>query len=97
MKRVTVAVGKAHAGDNQVIALFQFIGRQAAILARLRSVPDVERAHTKSGRFDLLLEVATKTTADLDLVLDKTGEIDGIKSSESLIHLSSKIDRTVAP
>lgn len=68
---------------------------QAAILSRLKSVPEVEVAHTTSGRFDLLLQVAAPSTAALDEVLDRIGLLTGVKSSESLIHLSTRIDRAV--
>jgi DNA-binding Lrp family transcriptional regulator len=67
---------------------------QAAILARLRAIPEVERVHTTSGRVDLLLLVAAPSTTVLDGVLDQIGEITGVRSSESLIHLSTKLDRS---
>ncbi|QYK40030.1 MAG: Lrp/AsnC family transcriptional regulator [Paracoccaceae bacterium] len=68
---------------------------QAAILTRLKSIAEVERCHTTSGRFDLLLQIAAPNTQVLDQVLDQIGALTGVKSSESLIHLSSKIDRAV--
>lgn len=67
---------------------------QAAILARLKALPEVERAHTTSGRFDLLIELAAPGTAALDAVLDQLGAIPGVRASESLIHLSTRIDRS---
>ena len=66
---------------------------QAAILTRLRSLPEVERIHTTSGRVDLLLQLAASSTSQLDDVLDQIGGLSGVKSSESLIHLSTKLDR----
>ncbi|MFC7702812.1 Lrp/AsnC family transcriptional regulator [Plastorhodobacter daqingensis] len=66
---------------------------QANVLTRLRALPQVEKIHTTSGRFDLLLQVAAQTTTALDEVLDAIGAITGVRSSESLIHLSTKIDR----
>lgn len=66
---------------------------QAAILSRLRAMPEVERAFTTSGRFDLLLEVAAQTTAELDAILDVIGALPGVRSSESLIQLTMRIDR----
>ncbi len=66
---------------------------QPAVLSRLRAQPLVERIHTTSGRFDLLLQVAAETTAALDALLDEIGAITGVRSSESLIHLSTKLDR----
>ena len=68
---------------------------QAGIVTRLKSIPEVERAFTTSGRFDLLLQIAAPNTQVLDQVLDEIGTITGVQSSESLIHLSTKIDRPV--
>ncbi|MBO9456516.1 Lrp/AsnC family transcriptional regulator [Paracoccus sp. R12_1] len=65
------------------------------ILARLKTLPQVERIHTTSGRVDLLLQLATSSTAELDDLLDRIGALDGVRSSESLIHLSTKLDRAV--
>lgn len=65
----------------------------AAVLARLKALPAVERAHTASGRFDMVLSVAAGSTTALDDTLDRIGEIDGVRASESLIHLSTRIDR----
>jgi DNA-binding Lrp family transcriptional regulator len=64
-----------------------------SVLARLKGLSGVERAHTTSGRFDLILVIAAGTTEDLDRVLDTIGAIPGVTDSESLIHLSTKIDR----
>ena len=67
----------------------------AGILQRLRAMPEVEIAHTTTGRIDVILQVAAETTAELDQVLDRVGGLTGVRSSESLIHLSTKIDRAV--
>jgi len=66
---------------------------QAAILSRLRAMPEIERAFTTSGRFDLLLQVAAANTPALDAVLDAVGGLPGVRSSESLILLTTRIDR----
>lgn len=68
---------------------------QAAILQRLKAVPEIERVFTTSGRFDLLLQIAASNTQVLDAVLDQIGGLTGVKSSESLIHLSTRLDRAV--
>lgn len=68
---------------------------QAAILTRLKALAEVERIHTTSGRVDLLLQLAASSTAQLDGVLDQIGNLTGVKSSESLIHLSTKLERAV--
>ncbi|MCI2394994.1 Lrp/AsnC family transcriptional regulator [Aliiroseovarius sediminis] len=64
-----------------------------AVLARLKTLTPVETAHTASGRFDMVLQLAATSTAELDQTLDAIGEIDGVRSSESLIHLSTRINR----
>jgi DNA-binding Lrp family transcriptional regulator len=66
---------------------------QTAVLAQLKRMPQVEVAHTTSGRFDLACQLRTATTLELDETLDRIGEIDGVLALESLIHLSTRIDR----
>ena len=61
--------------------------------SRLRNLPGIRVVHTTSGRFDLLVQIAADTTQELDETLDKIGEARGVNSSESLIHLSTKLDR----
>ena len=68
---------------------------QAGILSRLRAIAEVERVFTTSGRVDLLLQIAAANTQVLDNVLDQIGALTGVKSSESLIHLSTRLDRAV--
>lgn len=66
-----------------------------AILTKLKQMPQVERIHTTSGRVDLLLQLACSSTTELDETLDRIGAMDGVRTSESLIHLSTKLDRAV--
>ena len=68
---------------------------QAALLTRLKSISEVERVFTTSGRVDLLLQIACPNTQVLDQVLDQIGALTGVHSSESLIHLSTKFDRAL--
>ena len=93
----TVKLGEAaRQGRIRATVLLSIEPRaQAAVLARLKAIPEVERINTTSGRVDLLLQVAASSTTVLDGVLDQVGEITGVKSSESLIHLSTKLDRSV--
>ena len=93
----TVKLGEAaRQGRIRATVLLNIEPRaQANILTRLKAMPEIERVHTTSGRVDLLLQVSAPSTAQLDTVLDQMGEMTGVKSSESLIHLSTKIDRAV--
>ena len=83
--------------DRNIVALLSQDARTSiAVLARrLKAMAPVERIHTTSGRVDLLVQVVSGSTADLDEALDRIGAIDGVRSSESLIHLSTKLDRAV--
>ncbi len=65
-----------------------------AVLARLKSLPGVEAVHTTSGRVDLIVQLSAESTEALDETLDRIGETRGVKGSESLIHLATKLDRT---
>ena len=65
----------------------------AAVLQKLKTRPQVEKVHTTSGRFDLVVELSAQSTEELDETLDDIGAARGVISSESLIHLSTKIDR----
>ncbi len=86
----------AMAGRIRATVLVQAdTGKQASIIGRLKSMSHVEEAYTASGRFDLVLQIAASTTAELDDVLDQIGALDGVKSSESLIRLTTKIDRAL--
>lgn len=64
------------------------------VLALLKSLPQVERVHTTSGRWDLLAQIAADTPEELDRTLDRIGETRGVRSSESLVHLATKFDRS---
>ncbi|MFD1913179.1 Lrp/AsnC family transcriptional regulator [Halodurantibacterium flavum] len=91
----TVKLGEsARQGRIRASVLLTIEPRSLAnVLTRLRALPQVEKVHTTSGRVDLLLQVAAQTTTALDEVLDAIGAITGVRSSESLIHLSTKVDR----
>ncbi len=93
----TVKLGEAARLDRiKATVLLQFDPRKGPlILQRLKTIPAVEAVHTSSGRFDMILQLATRNTAQLDETLDIIGAIDGVRSSESLIHLSTKFDRSL--
>ncbi len=93
----TIRIGKA-AMERRIraTALLQIEPRaNAGIVGRLKAIPQVELCHTTSGRFDLILEISAQTTSRLDEILDRIGAIPGVRGSESLIHLSTRFDRSV--
>lgn len=68
---------------------------QAAVLARLKALPHVARIQTTSGRVDLMVQLVTDSTDELDDALERIANIDGVRSSESLLHLATKLDRAL--
>lgn len=93
----TVKLGEAaRAGRLRTTALLEIdLRAQQAILGRLRALPEIERIVTTSGRIDLMVQIAAQSPQELDRVLDQIGEIPGVTNSESLIHLTTKLDRAV--
>lgn len=91
-----VQLGHSAPARLRATALLQIEPRSGpAVLARLKSLPQVERVHTTSGRFDLIVQITAESTEILDETLDRIGEAKGVRSSESLIHLSTKLDRAM--
>ena len=89
-----VRTGQGAAPAIRATALLQIEPRTGpAVLARLKSLAEVRAVHTTSGRWDLIVDRAAATTGDLDDVLDRIAEAKGVRGSESLIHLTTKIDR----
>ncbi|MGR3755838.1 MAG: Lrp/AsnC family transcriptional regulator [Tranquillimonas sp.] len=93
----TVKLGQAMALRRiRATVLLQIEPRAAApVIQKLRAMPEIETLHTTTGRVDMVLQLAADTTQDLDEVLDRIGQIAGVRAHESLIHLSTKFDRSV--
>lgn len=67
----------------------------AAVVQKLKAIPEVEQVHTTTGVWDLILQIAADSTQSLDQVLDRIGQMAGVKGHESLLHLSTRFDRAV--
>ena len=60
-----------------------------AVIARLRGIPEIRALHTTNGTWDLIAEIGVDALPDLDRVLGTIRAIDGIRSSETSILLTS--------
>lgn len=90
----TVRLDEALTAPLRATALLSIEPRSTpAVLARLKSLPGVRTVHTTSGRFDLIVGLEAASTEELDTTLDRIGEARGVRGSESLVHLSTKLDR----
>ena len=92
---VRLGAGARHTRIRATVLLAIEPRAQPAILTRLKAIPQIERIHTTSGRIDLALQLAAATTTELDEALDRIAALEGVRDSESLIHLSTKLDRAI--
>ncbi len=65
----------------------------AIIAAELKTFAAIDAVHTVSGKFDILVEIGSQTTEEMDRALDRIGEIPGVLKTESSIILSTKFQR----
>ncbi|SRR5690606_33691258 len=64
-----------------------------AVVRALRALSQVRTAHSVSGSFDMIVVVESPSISDLDSLLDRIGELDGVERTLSSIILSTRIDR----
>lgn len=63
----------------------------------LKAVPEVEEAHIIAGAGTLLVKVRTATTQDLQGVLRRLYEVEGVASTQSIVVLETFFERPVDP
>jgi DNA-binding Lrp family transcriptional regulator len=65
----------------------------ARVEAALRAMPEVRTLHAVSGSFDMIAIAAARNTAEMNVVIDRIGALDGVERTTSAIVLSTGIDR----
>jgi DNA-binding Lrp family transcriptional regulator len=65
----------------------------ARITTELHAISAVRTLHSVSGSFDLIAIVEATSIAELDHLIDRIGEIDGVERTLSSIILSTRIRR----
>ena len=60
------------------------------IMARLAGLPQVIAVHSTNGKRDLIAELGAQTLLELDEVIFRVREIDGVMSSETNLLLSTR-------
>ncbi|NMM77043.1 Lrp/AsnC family transcriptional regulator [Acidovorax sp. SRB_24] len=63
------------------------------VLRALAEMPEVEEVSAVSGQFDYLVFLRCATHEQLDALLDRIGQVDGVHQTQTSIVLSRKIDR----
>jgi DNA-binding Lrp family transcriptional regulator len=59
-------------------------------MARLAGIPAVQAVHSTNGRWDLIAEIGAATLLELDEVMFRVREIDGVVTSETNLLLSTR-------
>jgi DNA-binding Lrp family transcriptional regulator len=72
-------------------------GRLQDVVEHLRAIPEVLEAHATSGTGDLHCRVVARTNADLQDVINRILEVQGIDRSTTVIALSAQIGYRVMP
>jgi DNA-binding Lrp family transcriptional regulator len=67
--------------------------QSAAIEAALRKIAEVRVLHSVSGPFDLIAIVAATSIGELDALIDRIGQLDGVERTTSAIVLSTRFER----
>lgn len=94
IKGYTVQLGDSARPVLLAEVMIQLEQKQSAgVVGALQKIPHCIRCLAVSGEYDLIAEVAANTPEELDGVLDRIGEMSGIKRTSSSIILSTKFDR----
>ena len=64
--------------------------RSGAVVKALRGFPQVDKAHTTNGRWDLVAELDVETLGEFSETLDAIRQIEGIASTETSILLATQ-------
>ncbi|WP_417687296.1 Lrp/AsnC family transcriptional regulator [Roseibium sp.] len=81
----------------RAITLIEIAGRSTEPVARtLTAMTEVRAIHTTNGKWDLVLEIATRDLAAFDEALNRIRLIEGIAGSETNLLLSTRKGPAVA-
>jgi DNA-binding Lrp family transcriptional regulator len=79
------------AAPIRALMLIAIEGRGAErIMARLTGLPAVLAVHSTNGKWDLIAELGAQTLEDLDQMIFRIREIDGVTQSETNLLLSTR-------
>ena len=80
-------------GDGERVGDVRLAGAALLAIVGLLCVPITALWWFATGPVFELMDIEAETTEALDDTLDRIGEAKGVKGLESLIHLSTKLDR----
>jgi len=96
IRRTTIDVDPT-AVDRNVLAFVMLASNawmgDGATADALAEIPEIEEAHIVAGSASLLVKIRTATTTDLQAVLRRIFEIEGVTSTETIVVLESFFER----
>lgn len=77
-------------GRVKAVMMLEVVGKSTTqAIAKLRSIPQLNKLHTTNGSWDLVAEISAASLEEFDLVLREVRSLDAISKSETSILLSS--------
>lgn len=67
--------------------------KSASVIRNLRQITHIRTAYAVSGIYDLIVVVEADSTGELDQVLDRVRDIDGIEKTLTSVMLSTKFEQ----
>ncbi|HBK45952.1 MAG TPA: AsnC family transcriptional regulator [Xanthomonadaceae bacterium] len=67
--------------------------QMASVVKALQAIPQVRELHSVSGPYDLVALGVTAGVAEMDVLTDRIGALDGVERTTSAILLSTKFAR----
>ncbi len=83
---------KGHVSAHVMVNLISTIN-STNIMLKLKQIPQLVKAYTVSGIYDLIILLEAESTGELDEVLDTIRALEGIKDTLTSVVLSTKFDR----
>lgn len=68
----------------------------AGVIRALERLPEVEEVSAVSGQYDYMVFLRCESNEELDTLLDRIGQIEGIHQTHTSVVLSRKVDRRSA-
>ncbi|MCK5749776.1 MAG: Lrp/AsnC family transcriptional regulator, partial [Oricola sp.] len=76
--------------ESQIMALVTVVIAPKvmnSVVAALKKRPEIRRIYSVNGPYDLFMEIAAPSVAEVDQVLDAIGEMEGVERTTSMIVL----------
>ena len=65
------------------------------LLERLKQIQEIEEAHTVTGQYDFLIKLRARSNEELQELLNTIGSIPGVSRHETMIALTTILERVV--